>query len=144
METKDFFRGANLFRHLTETQLERLAGLAVEVSFPAGNIIRELDTSDGMFVIKSGRAKVSKSRTDNGGAEIELAFLHQGNNFGEIGLIDGLPRSANVTALEPVECYFLPRDPFMQALADNPEIAVAMLQFFASMVRRADNWASFS
>ncbi len=144
MEAKRFFREANLFRDLTEAPLERLAGLAVEVSFPAGNIIKELDTSDGMYVIRSGIAKVTKLGLGTGGAEVQVAVLHPGNNFGEIGLIDGLPRSASVTALEPMECYYLPRDAFMQALAEIPEIAVEMLRFFASMVRRADNWASFS
>ena len=67
MEIKDFFRGVHLFRHLTENQIERLAGLAVEVSFPAGNIIRESDAADGMLVITSGMAKVTKSGTDPGG-----------------------------------------------------------------------------
>ena len=127
METKDFFRGVGLFKNLTESQLEKFAEFAVEVSFPAGSIIREAHAADGMFVIKSGMAKVTKSGTATGGAEVELAILHQGNVFGEISLT----RSAKVTALGPVECYFLPRDAFMQVITDNPEIAVAMAQLFS-------------
>ena len=44
--------------------------------------------------------------------------------MGELGLIDGMRRSANVTAIEPVECYFLPREAFLNALEENPEIAI--------------------
>ena len=141
MEAKDFFRSVDLFRYLTENQLDQIAGLVVDVSFPEGNIIKEADPSDGMFVIKSGTVKVTKSEAGDIGAEVELAVLHPGNNFGELGLIDGLPRSASITALEPTECYFLPRDGFMQVITAEPEIAVAMLRFFGSMVRHADIWA---
>ena len=60
---------------------------------------------------------MTKSPTDSSGAEAELGILRQGNSFGELSTIDGLPRSANVTAMGPVTCYFLPRDDFMIALA---------------------------
>jgi CRP-like cAMP-binding protein len=69
-----------------------------------------------------------------------LAILGQGHSFGEIGLLDGLPPSANVTAMESMECYFLSRDAFLTALEQNPEIAVGLLRVLAGMVRSADQW----
>ena len=69
-----------------------------------------------------------------------MAILQPGSCFGEIGLIDGLPRTATVTAMEPTWCYFLPRDAFLAALEENPQIAVGMLPALASMVRNADQW----
>ena len=92
METKECFRGVDLFRHFAEDQLGRLAGLAVEVSFLEGNIIREVDVADGLYIIKSGMAKATKSAVDTAGVEAVLAILRQGNSFGEISLIDSLPR----------------------------------------------------
>ena len=65
-----------------------------------------------------------------------------GNSFGEISLIDGLPRSANVVALGPTVCYFLPRDALMLALRENLEIAFAVLPAVASMVRSSDQWVA--
>ena len=73
-----------------------------------------------------------------------LTILRQGNSFGEIGLIDGLPRSAGVSAMGTVECYFLPRAEFLAALEENPEIALGMLPALAAMVRNADQWIARS
>ena len=61
METTEFFKGVGLFKYLNETQLERLQGLAVEVSFPEGNIIMDNDAADGLYIVKSGMAKGTKS-----------------------------------------------------------------------------------
>ncbi len=144
METKEFFRGVDLFKYLGENQLERLANLAIKRSLPEGTIIKEMDAADGLYILESGVAQVTKSSAGAAGSEAVLATLHQGNCFGEISLIDGLPRSANVTAIGPIVCYFLPRKAFINALMENPQISFAMLQSFASMVRSADNWASYS
>ncbi len=144
METKDFLRGVDLFKYLGDNQLERLASMAVKRSIPEGIIIREQGADDGLYILESGVAQVTKSAAGAVGSEPVLATLHQGNCFGEISLIDGLPRSANVTAIGPLVCYFLPQDVFIDALIENPQIALAMLQSFASMVRSADNWASYS
>ena len=142
MDPIEFFRGVDLFKHLSDTQLERLAGLARELAFSEGIIIRDNDDADGLFIIKSGMAKVTKSSADTLGVEAVLALLRPGNSFGEVGLIDGLPRSANVVAMEPMVCYFLPRDDFMLALRENAEIALGMLPALAAMVRSSDQWVA--
>ena len=142
METAEFFRKVELFKHLTDNQLERIVALAVEVSFPEGNIIAENDIADGLYVVKSGMAKVSKPSEETAGMEAVLAILKEGDSFGEISLIDGLPRSASVTAMGAMACYFLPRDAFMLALKESPEMAMGMLPALASMVRSADQWVA--
>lgn len=144
LETKDFFRGVDLFKYLGENQLERLASMAVKRSIPDGIIIKEQGADQGLYILESGVAQVTKSAAGAAGSEAVLATLHQGNCFGELSLIDGLPRSANVTAIGPIVCYFLPREAFIHALMETPQIALAMLQSFASMVRSANNWASYS
>ena len=92
-----------------------------------------------MYIIKSGVAKVTRS-SENWEAEAVLAILRQGDCFGEIGLIDGLPPSANVTAMESMECYFLAREAFLTALEENPKIALGMLPSLGQMVRAAGQW----
>ena len=143
MESEDFLRRVELFKHLNKEALERLSSQVRLVCLPEGQVIRDTvrDTApiDGLYIIKSGVAKVTRS-SQVWEAEAVLAILKPGNCFGEIGLIDGLPPSANVTAVEPMECYFLPRDAFLKALEENPEIALGMVHSLGTMVRAADQW----
>ena len=143
MGTTEFLAKVGLFKHVKEDALARLAAQVRLVYLPEGHMIRNTnrDTTsvDGLYIVKSGVAKVTKP-SESGEAEAVLAIPRPGHCFGQIGLIDGLPPSANVTAMEPMECYFLPRDAFLRALKDNPEIAVGMLPGLSSMVRSADQW----
>ncbi len=122
--------------------LKRLAADTKLVYFPEGHLIRDTagkSDMDGLYVIKSGAAKVSTS-SENGEVAAVIAILRDGNWFGEIGLLDGLPPSANVAAMSAMECFFLPRRAFLEALNENPEIAVSMLPSLGRMVRSADQW----
>ena len=129
-----------LFKHLDPETLRKLASRVHLVTLPAGHVIRENEPTDGLYIIKSGIAKVTKPAA-GGDLEVDLATLLQGESFGEIGLIDGLPRSATVTAIEPMTCYYLPRPVFLTAVSENPEIALGMLPAMAAMVRNADEIA---
>ncbi len=143
MEAVEFIANIPLFKHLNEEALNCLAEQVHIVRFPEGHVVRDTsrDTgpADGLYIIKSGVAKVSRA-ANAWEAEAVLAILGPGNCFGEIGLIDGLAPSANVTAMEPMECYFLARDAFLSALEKNPEIALGMLPSLGTMVRNADLW----
>ena len=142
MQTNEFLGGVDIFKDLNPVQLERLSTSAVELSFPVGDIFSDNDDADGLYIIKSGMVKVTKSAAETSGVEAVLAILKPGNSFGELSLIDGLPRSANVAAIAPTVCYFLPRDAFMLVLRENLEIAYAMLPDLASMVRSSDQWVA--
>ena len=143
MGTAEFLAQVGLFRHLKEEALARLATQVRLIYLPEGHMVRDTlrDTAptDGLYIVKSGVAKVTKP-SQSWEAEAVLAILGHGNCFGEIGLLDGLPPSANVTAMEPMECYLLSRDAFLPALEENPEIALGMLPGLATMVRSADQW----
>ena len=127
----EFLRGVQLFGHLSDDVLMRMADAAHLVYLQRGQVIRDTNrltaSVDGLYVIKSGTAKVTKA-SENRGSEAVLAIPRPGHCFGEISLIDGLPPSANVTAMEPMECYFLPREAFLQDLKQNPEIALVLSQ----------------
>ena len=142
METVEFLSKVDLFKNLKEGDLERLAAQMTQVSFPEGNIIRENDAGDGLYIVKTGMAKVTKSAAETAGVEAVLAILRPGNSFGELSLIDGLPRSANVTAMAPTECYFLPRAAFLMSLPENLELALGILPALTGMVRSADQWVA--
>lgn len=138
MQAHEFLGRVDLFRDLAAGQLEQLAVSAVELSFPVGEIFKDYDVADGLYIVKSGMVKITKSAADSSGVEAVLAVLRPRDCFGELSLIDGLPRSANAVAMSPTVCYVLPRDTFMQTLKENPEIAYALLPALASMVRGSD------
>ena len=120
----------------------RLLAARVElVSLADGPVFGEDDPSDGLFIIRTGTAKVTKS-TEGGKTEAVLNLLRPGDSFGEIGLIDGLPRTAGVWAMGAMECWFLSRDAFLEILEERPKIAVAMMLSLAAMVRHADDWVA--
>ena len=139
METVEFLGNVDLFKHLDTDAKERLAARLRSIYLPDGHIIRDTDPVDGLYIIESGMVKVTKT-AERWEAEAVLAILRPGNCFGEIGLIDGQARTANVVTMEPTRCLFLPRDAFFNTLEESPKIAVAMLPALASMVRNADEW----
>ncbi len=140
MDTVEFLAGVELFAGLPEKGIRSLAINLRHVSFNDGSFIEDANSIDGLYILKNGMAKVTKSSSDAAGVEAVLSILREGDTFGELGLIDGLPRSAKVTAMSPVECYFLPRAAFLIALRENPVIARCMLPTLAGMVRAADRW----
>lgn len=142
METVEFLSNVDLFKGLQEIDLQRLAGQMTQVSLPEGDIIRDNDAADGLYIVVTGMAKVTKPAAETSGVEAVLAILRAGNSFGELSLLDGLPRSASVTAMGPMECLFLPRAAFLVSLRDNPEIALGLLAALAGMVRSADQWVA--
>lgn len=148
-EKMSFLGNTELFKELPLEALEQLASETRMVFHPRGYVIRNTSrvddaqsaSIDGLYIIKSGAAKVTKN-SEYGDAEAVVAILGNGNWFGEIGLLDGLSPSANVTTMSPMESFFLPRANFLEALDKNPEIAVAMLPALGKMVRMADQWIS--
>lgn len=97
-------------------------------------VFTEGDVSDWALVLTSGRVKVS-SHTANG-TEVVLAVRGPGALLGDMSAIDGEPRSATVTTLEPVEGIVL-RD-FAGFLREHGRIAVLLLKLVTARLRDAD------
>ncbi|GAA2893798.1 Crp/Fnr family transcriptional regulator [Streptosporangium fragile] len=94
----------------------------------------EGDVSDWVLLLTSGRVKVSSHTA--AGSEVVLAVRGPGALLGEFAAIDGLPRSATVTALEPVEGITI-RD-FPAYLQEHGRVAVLLMQMITSKMRDAD------
>ena len=106
-------------------------------SFPAGSVIlREGDSSMALYVMLSGAARVERAAASAG--SLQLNELRPGAVFGEMGMVDGAPRSATVTALERTECALLSRWDFEEPLRDNCEVGLALLRTLSARVRRLE------
>ncbi|MEV0588551.1 Crp/Fnr family transcriptional regulator [Nonomuraea sp. NPDC050310] len=97
-------------------------------------LMSEGDTSDWVLILTQGRVKVS-SHTSSG-TEVVLAVRGSGGLLGEMSSIDGSPRSATVTALEPVAGIVV-RD-FAGFLAQHGRVAVLLLQMVTARLRDSD------
>lgn len=131
---EDVFGAVPLFKRLTGRQRARLARRATTRRYQPGDvIIREGDTGMALYVILSGAAQVT--RGSGGGRAIPLAELGPSGFFGEMGLIDDMVRSATITATAETECALLARWDFQRELADDPQIAVALLPVLLERIR---------
>lgn len=101
--------------------LERLAAAATEVRFaPGDTIIRQGDVADALFVLADGAVEVT---TRGDGPPRTLAKLAAPSYFGEIGLLEGIPRTATVTALTACRCEALDGQTLLDALVASPPSA---------------------
>ncbi len=99
-------------------------------------ILLEEDSGNALFVILTGKVKVSRSSND--GREVILTILGESDFFGEMAILDGLSRSANVIAIEESKVFLIQRNDFLQLLHTHPEISIILLQELTSRLRNAD------
>lgn len=130
-------RNVPLFSGLTDAELEKLSRVSVRKRVERGAfIVRAAESTDSLYSLLTGRAKVTN--TDEEGREIILAWLGPGEFFGEMGLIDGSPRSANVVASETCELLVLCKDDFQRCMQDNFQVAQKLMQILVRRLREAD------
>ena len=126
-----------LFSELSEKDLQRIVQVANKQRYHKENLILiEEEVGSSMFVILDGRVKISRISDD--GREVILAIMSEGDFFGEMSLLDGHTRSANVTAIEDSELLVIRREEFLQMLHDYPQIAVNLLKELAQRIRKGD------
>lgn len=136
-EVERTFGRVVLLSRLTERQRARLARLATTRSFPAGvAIVRQGDTSMSLYVVLEGAVRVDHQV--DGSGSVEVTQLGAGGAFGEMGLIEDMPRAATVTAVEPTTCALLAKWDFQNELRDDPEIALALLPVLTARIRELD------
>lgn len=104
------------------------------INFKKGeDIIHEGTLSDCAYIIEKGSVEVSKKRP-NGQKQV-LGILKENDIFGEMGLIDGLPRSATVSALEDCSISVLSQETFNNLAHHNPESLMPILKVLAKRLR---------
>jgi CRP-like cAMP-binding protein len=110
-----------LFTGLDRTVAQRLAGEFQTEQVAAGtDVFSQGDAGDRFYVVARGKLDIRSS--DIGGGQVSLGLLQDGDYFGEMALLDDLPRNATVTALRPTLLVSLTRAAFTRLLARRPEV----------------------
>jgi len=106
--------------------------------YAAGDILmHQGEPSDDMHVILKGRVRVERSHPELL-EPVVLAELEPGTTVGEMGVLDGAPRTATVTAEEETETLVLGADALAETLRDYPAVASTMLHILSRRLRSTD------
>jgi CRP/FNR family transcriptional regulator, cyclic AMP receptor protein len=131
------FKSEMFLASLSSDEQDALRARGVVRSFPRGvALFHERQTSDRVLVLLAGCVKLSCLSDE--GKEVVLAIRGPGDVLGELSAIDGEPRSATATALEPVEALAVPVNDFRRFLEEHPRVALALLAMVSRRLRDAD------
>jgi serine/threonine protein phosphatase PrpC/CRP-like cAMP-binding protein len=117
-----------LFRHLTYQELVRVMNIVDVRDFAgAAKVIDEGEEGDEMFIVLTGAVNVLSGDTT-------IATLGPGQHFGEMALVDKVPRSASVKAAEPTKLMVLRRRDFFDIVRKDHDVAVKLLWSFLGVL----------
>jgi CRP/FNR family cyclic AMP-dependent transcriptional regulator len=130
-------RGHPIFGGLERAQLERLVSYARTRRVPNGTtIFVKGDPGNSLFAICAGTVKVTVTAPD--GREAMLSLLYSGEFFGEIALLDGRPRAADVVATTDCELMVIERRDFLAFVHSEPNIALKFVELLCNRLRAAN------
>jgi len=135
-QTMAFLTRVPLFHNLKKGQLHDLAAAMVSRQYAAGEeLVHQGKGGIGLFVIVAGKAEAVHTRVD--GTDVVVNTFGPTDFFGELALLNDLPRTASVVATEDTECLVLVRWELMRKLKKDPEMAIVILQELAKRFQRA-------
>jgi CRP/FNR family transcriptional regulator, cyclic AMP receptor protein len=97
-------------------------------------VINEGDAAQALFIVCSGALKACLN--DDQGKELVLSILGPGHYFGELALLDGEPRSANIVALETSQLLVLTKEAFHEVLQAHPDGLWQLVHSLVKQVRQ--------
>lgn len=126
-----------LFADFHAKDLQMIHRLALSERYPRGaTIFSENDPGDALHVVLQGMVRIYRMADD--GREKTLAFLEEGEFFGEMALLDGGRRSAIAEALEETCVLVIPRADFVRLLTERPDIALEIIRVLSQRLRQTN------
>ena len=137
MDKLSLLESVPIFSDLSKSDLTKISDRMTQRSFTKNQmILLEDDLGQTFFVISKGSVKITRLSDD--GREVILAMLGEADFFGEMSLLDGDGRSANVVALEASEVLTLARNEFLDILEKYPKISICLLEELTHRLRKSD------
>ncbi len=142
-DTRELLKGSSILRCLSERQLETLETHVRTVHFPANKtVFRKDDPGDTMMIVVSGRMKITTTSMD--GSEMIINTILPGEVVGEIALLDGQERAADVVTADETEALVIRRDDFALLLKDSSELCLSVIDLLCDKLRRTTELAEES
>ncbi|MBI5739806.1 MAG: Crp/Fnr family transcriptional regulator [Nitrospirae bacterium] len=133
-----FLKRISLFRNFNTRSLQCVLGEFKVITVENNeDVVFQDDEGTDLYIVLKGKVKVSLTGLD--GNEFILTELKEGDFFGEMSLIDGKSRSANVIALEDTTLGVLPRDMFICTMKENNAIAFDLLEALIQRLRKSND-----
>src|SRR5262245_12764962 len=127
-----------LFAALGRVELAKLAAYLDPVELIAGGeVFRQGETGDSLYVVASGALGVFVASAD-GGSTLRVGTLAAGDLFGEMALFTGEPRSATIRADGPSTILQMPRDRFLALVVREPTISLTIAATLSQRLRSAN------
>lgn len=140
MSQVDLLRKAPLFESLKNDELVILAANLKQRVFARGVVIfHKGSPGNSLYLIESGKVRIFV--LSDSGQEITLNTHGPEECFGELALLDGLPRSASAVSMDRTVCYVLQREDFLAVLESHPGMVRSILALLSSRVRHATAYA---
>ena len=137
MDKISLLESVPIFSDLSKSDLTKISDRMTHRKFTKNQmILLEDDLGQTFFVIATGSVKITRLSDD--GREVILAMLGEADFFGEMSLLDGDGRSANVVALESSEVLTLARNEFLDILEQYPKISISLLEELTNRLRKSD------
>ncbi len=131
----DALRSVPLFRTLDDRAALALCDLLTTRELPAGTpLFKRGDPGDSMFLVEKGGVRITVR--DAEGHDATLAEVGAGEFFGEMALLDGLPRSADARTTKNSRLAVLDRESFREFVRRNPDISLGILTAMTTRLRR--------
>ena len=138
-KVKNLLKAVYFFRDLKDEELDALSLVCERTQFSREDIVfQEGDKADYFFIIIHGSVEVWKDYFET---QPDLLAVHtEGHLFGEMALVDELPRSATVVAKTDLEVLRIFRDDFHAILEKNGRIAISILKSLSAMIRKSNEY----
>jgi len=136
-DSKEGFGGETVFAQLPPEKWDDLTrAMEDQVVAPGTVIFRQGDPGDKFYLIRKGKVRVF--RRDRDALETQLSVLGEGESFGEMALLTGEKRSANVEALEETHLMVLSKEQFEGFVKDSPDVTLAVVKQMAGWLLSKD------
>ena len=135
----------DLFSGLRKKELKDLATYCGERTFSPGSVLlSQGEQGLGLYILTKGTVRITRKNSPDG-AEVVLGTAEVGDVIGEMALLDDLPRSATVTAVDEVTVLSLPlwefRRILRRILRSDPDVGLDLLAVLSRRLRKAEQRA---
>ncbi len=139
---EDALARVDLFSGLRKKELKDLATYCGERKFSPGSVlISQGEQGLGLFILTKGTVRITRANSPDGAGEV-LGTAGAGDVIGEMALLDDMPRSATVTAVDEVTVVLLPlwefRRILRRILSSDPDVGLDLLAVLSRRLRKAE------